>query len=249
MSKQPLTWTWNSSALDVSECLRVSKSVPGKYLVVSVIFDAVLQGNVHSIPATFAESRVRQVACAYTHAHSYPPPPHNESELQTEDLQWKDEPGKNPGENLCRDTVMTLDVKLKASSTPAGRTKGEIHHGFKARNVPLIDEIHSDSWFILSAYCLALKIHFGQSWILKSVVCAFTYHLRDAGLRPHKGLFHISPSAAGYPTRRRSHSRNPKLHPWKNKAIKLQGPAMPTGTAVMLRCIIESFGCRVYCYY
>lgn len=29
-----------------------------------------------------------------------------------------DLPGKNPGENLCRDTVITLDVKLKASSTP-----------------------------------------------------------------------------------------------------------------------------------
>lgn len=27
-------------------------------------------------------------------------------------------PGKNPGENLCRETVMTFEVKLKASSTP-----------------------------------------------------------------------------------------------------------------------------------
>lgn len=33
----------------------------------------------------------------------------------------KDRPGKNPGENLCRETVMTLDVKLKASSTPEGK--------------------------------------------------------------------------------------------------------------------------------
>lgn len=30
-------------------------------------------------------------------------------------------PGKNPGENLCSDTVMTLEVKLNASSTPVNR--------------------------------------------------------------------------------------------------------------------------------
>lgn len=33
-------------------------------------------------------------------------------------------PGKNPGENLCRDTVMTLEVKLKASSTPTRERNG-----------------------------------------------------------------------------------------------------------------------------
>lgn len=38
-----------------------------------------------------------------------------------------DLPGKNPGENLCRDTVITLDVKLKASSTPA-REKSQRDH-------------------------------------------------------------------------------------------------------------------------
>lgn len=39
-----------------------------------------------------------------------------------------DLPGKNPGENLCRDTVITLDVKLKASSTPIKREKSEGLH-------------------------------------------------------------------------------------------------------------------------
>lgn len=39
-----------------------------------------------------------------------------------------DLPGKNPGENLCRDTVITLDVKLKASSTPTKREKSEGLH-------------------------------------------------------------------------------------------------------------------------
>lgn len=32
-------------------------------------------------------------------------------------------PGKNPGENLCRETVITFEVKLKASSTPGRRGK------------------------------------------------------------------------------------------------------------------------------
>lgn len=127
------------------ECLRVRRSVPGKYLVVSVIFDAVLKGNVHSIPATSAKSRVRQVACAYTYEHSYPPPPHSKLKRQTEDLKGKDGPGKNPGENLCKDTVMTLDVKLKASSTPAGRTKGDIYCWFRQTIDLFINEIHSDS--------------------------------------------------------------------------------------------------------
>lgn len=39
-----------------------------------------------------------------------------------------DLPGKNPGENLCRDTVITLDVKLKASSTPTKREKSVGSH-------------------------------------------------------------------------------------------------------------------------
>lgn len=34
-------------------------------------------------------------------------------------------PGKNPGENLCRETVMTFEVKLKASSTPVRKGKGK----------------------------------------------------------------------------------------------------------------------------
>jgi len=38
-----------------------------------------------------------------------------------------DEPGKNPGENLCRETVMTLEVKLKASSTPEVRKQQQQH--------------------------------------------------------------------------------------------------------------------------
>lgn len=118
----------------VCECLRVSKRVPGKYLVVSVIFDAVLQRNVHSIPATFAESCVRQVAGAYTYAHSYPLQPH-QLHGQTKNDEEKAEPGKNPGENLCKDTVMTLDVKLKASSTPAGGTKEETHRWFRQRHL------------------------------------------------------------------------------------------------------------------
>lgn len=45
-------------------CVCVLENVPGKYLVVSVIFNAVLQGDVHSIPTTFAEPCVRQVTCA-----------------------------------------------------------------------------------------------------------------------------------------------------------------------------------------
>lgn len=35
-------------------------------------------------------------------------------------------PGKNPGENLCRETVMTFEVKLKASSTPIKKEKRKL---------------------------------------------------------------------------------------------------------------------------
>lgn len=37
-------------------------------------------------------------------------------------------PGKNPGENLCRETVMTFEVKLKASSTPVRKGKKAFMH-------------------------------------------------------------------------------------------------------------------------
>lgn len=57
-----MTFTCSSSDVSVYVCVR--ESVPGKYLVVSVIFNAVLQGDVHSIPTTFAEPCVRQVTCA-----------------------------------------------------------------------------------------------------------------------------------------------------------------------------------------
>lgn len=39
-------------------------------------------------------------------------------------------PGKNPGENLCRETVMTFEVKLKASSTPIRKEKKSFHASF-----------------------------------------------------------------------------------------------------------------------
>lgn len=189
--------------------MHVSESVPGKYLVVSVVFDAVLQRNVHSIPAAFAQSCVTQVTCAYTCAHSYPSQPHG---LNGQAKTHEDNagPGKNPGENLCKDTVMTLDVKLKASSTPAGGTQGEIHHWRRERHVPFFNEMSSNSLLIFKVYLKALKILVNHEY---SIVCASAYHPRDAGPHPHKGLVHISPSAGGSPTLRRSHNRNPKLHP------------------------------------
>ena len=37
--------------------------VPGEYLVVSVILDAVLQRDVHSVPSAFTQPRVTEVSC------------------------------------------------------------------------------------------------------------------------------------------------------------------------------------------
>lgn len=99
--------------------------VPGKNLVVSVIFDAVLQRDIDGIPAAFAEPRVTQVTRTWTHTHIMKAvPPDKLAQRNLLYLRYKGRPGKNPGENLCRDTVITLDVKLKASSTPVGRGEG-----------------------------------------------------------------------------------------------------------------------------
>lgn len=80
------------------------------------------------------------------------------------------QPGKKPGENLCRDTVITLEVKLKASSTPAHQTTDQIMRTLSIKKkkldlllnmkLELINNLHGDK--IVHITVMSFYRHHGE---------------------------------------------------------------------------------------